>query len=172
MPDRKPWQYAQTGNALLNFTFFALIVVLALRNRIDSGRWTPGVLAPVTLAAIGVAGGAAITASIEPMHYGSTVTNLSWLPAFAQLAALLVAAKTLVSDSRRRRDLLALVLSAGALAAPMVVISPYGPRNFLPGYLLLSAAALVLFAEVHGDSAARLPSRWPHPSDPGCSGRW
>ena len=142
-------QYAQTGNALLNFTFFALIVVLALRSRIDSGRWTPGVLAPVTLAAIGVAGGAAITASIEPMHYGSTVTNLSWLPALAQLAALLVAAQTLVSDSRRRRDLLALVLSTGALVAPMVVISPFGPRNFLPGYLLLSAAALVLFAEVH-----------------------
>ena len=48
------------------------------------------------------------------------MTNLSWLPAFAQLAALLVAAQTLVSDSRRRRDLLALVLSAEALRAAEV----------------------------------------------------
>ena len=76
------------------------------------------------------------------------MTNLSWLPALAEVAALLVAARTLVVDPRRRRDLLTLVLAAGALAAPMLVLSPFGPRNFLPGYLLLSAAALVLFREL------------------------
>lgn len=140
-------QLAVTTNTVLNVSLFVLVLGLAVAAH-KASAWNRGVTASVALAAVALAGGAAVSSSIDQHHYISVLTPWSWICALPLVVALVLAARSLVIDSTRSRDVVVLTLSAVALAAPMAAIHPYGPRNFLPSYVVLVAVALTLLAEV------------------------
>lgn len=146
-------QYAITFNTAWNVTLLLLLVVLASIHA-RRGRLSPWQFGALAAAGVGVVGSEAIASSLQGSNYFSELTKFSWIPALGILVALVLAATTLVEDRLRSRVILALTASAVVLIAPMAALSPYGPRNFLPPYLVLVAIALVLLAEI----SAQVPS--------------
>lgn len=147
-------QYVVAANAALNLALFGLILALALVHRFHEGRWARGPVAAVVLAGVATVFSAAIRLSLEPDHIFGRLTGWAWVPALAQFAAILVAARVLVKDRNRSVTISLLAGSVLVLVAPMAAVMPYGPRNFLPSYLVLVAIALLLLAELEERAAS------------------
>jgi hypothetical protein len=141
-------QYAVTGNTALNMAMFIAVLSLALVARNRLGALTRLHWLAVGSAGVGLAGSAAVHASVDKQHYFGSLTQWSWVPALALLASVMLTAATLVDDRTRRRTTYALAAATVTLIAPMAALSPYGPRNFLPTYTLMAAIVLVFFAEL------------------------
>jgi hypothetical protein len=140
-------QYAVIGNTFLNATLFALVVILTLLAR-SGGRdvaWFRYV--PAGLAGVGVAGAAAVRATIAPGESTGTLIPWAWLPALALFCSLVLTALLLIEERVRAAMVLALTVAVPVLVAPLAAVTPFGPRNFLPSYLLMAAVALLLLAE-------------------------
>ena len=152
-------QYAVTANTVLNLVLFALVLSLAWRHRDPSGHPPRGPLVVVVLAGVAVIVSIAVQTAIEPGHYYGTLSPWSWIAALAQLVAILLTARTLIQDTARAVTVGVLGMSVLVLVAPMAVVTPFGPRNFLPSYLLLVLVALLLLAELLERSSAPVLTR-------------
>jgi hypothetical protein len=141
-------QYAITGNTVLNAALFLAVLGLALATRNTVGSLTRLQIGAVATGAIGVVLGAAVNASVDAQHYFGSLTSWSWLPGLGLLSSILITAGTLVEDRSRARLIYVLTAATVALIVPMAAVTPYGPRNFLPTYVLMVAIALTLFAEL------------------------
>lgn len=140
-------QLAVTTNTVLNAALVIAVFALAVTSRHATGRLNGLQIAAVISAMVGAAGSAAVVSAVSGKNFGP-LTPWSWVPALALLIAIVLTTLTLVEDSGRRRSIIVSTLSFAVLTAPMAAVSPYGPRNFLPTYLLLVGAVLVLSAEL------------------------
>jgi hypothetical protein len=143
------------NNTLLNTTLLVLVGALALTQASRAGRLNLRQVAAVVLLSVAAAGSVAISHSVLPGRYFGTLTDWSWVPAGALGAGVLLAATSLVVDRFRARLTMALVVGVLLLVAPMSVVTPYGPRTFLPSYVLMVAIALVLVTELRVTMGAR-----------------
>ncbi|MET3961412.1 hypothetical protein ABIE44_001346 [Marmoricola sp. OAE513] len=149
-------QYAVTGNTVLNVALLVAVATLVATSRVTASRVDRRHLVVLGCLLLTVALSAAVTRSVDRDNYFGDLTSWAWIPAGALLVALVLAATTLVQDTVRSRTILALVASAVVLIGPMAALNPYGPRNFLPPYLLLVAIALLFLAEITERGAAPL----------------
>jgi hypothetical protein len=148
-------QYAVATNTVLNLLLFLLVLALALREK-EAFRSASLRVAAVILSGAAAALSVAVQSAVEPGHYYGTLSQWSWIPAASQLAAIVLAAKTLVRDHGRSVSINWLAASVVVLLGPMAVVTPFGPRNFLPSYLLLALVALLLLKELSEDPAVRI----------------
>lgn len=142
-------QYAVASNTVLNAAVAALVIGLFVTARRDAPRQRIGVAAMAAVL-LGLGFGAAVLASVEPSHYFGSLTEWAWVSSAAMFVGLLLTAWSLVEDRRRAATVAVLAAGVLLLAAPMALVTPYGPRNFLPGYLLNVVIALILLAELRG----------------------
>ena len=141
-------QYLVTANTVLNATLFVLVLLLVLAARRRGGRTDRLALVAIVLGGVGLSAGVAVSASVEFPRYFGPLTPWSWICGAALLSALLLTAWRVVEDSVRGLEITGMALSVVVLAAPMAAVTPYGPRNFLPTYVLMICIALALLAEL------------------------
>lgn len=137
------------ANLGLNTALLAVVAVLAWRVHEQTGRLPIGVLVSVGGALVALVAGAGV-AAVTP-----TGVNWSWVSSVGMLVALVCAATFLVADVERRVLILAMLALFVVLVAPAAVMRPYGPRNFLPTYVVLVVIALVLVREFMGHDSRR-----------------
>lgn len=141
-------QYAVAINTVLNAVLAVLIGGLVLVARRRSGAVGTAQLAAVALAGLGLLVGVAVNASVQSNSYFGSLTRWSWVAAVAELGAVLLAAGSLVRDRRRVLAMRILAAAVVTIVVPMAAVRPYGPRNFLPSYLMMAVIALLLLAEL------------------------
>lgn len=146
-------QLAIAINTTLNGALFVLLLGLTLTAHRHHPIRVAQVL-PMAFAGVGLVTGAAVSASVEMTHVFGSLTRWAWVPALSLFVALLLSARYLITERRRSRMIFGLCLAVLVLIAPMAMVTPYGPRNFLPSYVLVTAIAVVLLAELR----ARCPS--------------
>lgn len=149
-------QYAVAINLVLNGALLALVACLVLLARQRTGTVRPLQAAAVVLAVVGFASGAAVGASVQSTHYFGQLSGWSWVPALSMFSAIVLSGLSLVDDRRRATTVVALAVAVVVLIAPLAAVKPYGPRNFLPSYVMMAAIALLLLAEIR--SRLRSPS--------------
>lgn len=134
-------------NLGLNVCLLVTVILLAWRARERTGRLSVGALMCVAGGLVTLTAGASVTATaLTRIHW-------SWVSSVGLLVALVCAALFLVVDVERRLTVLALLALVVVLVAPAAVLRPYGPRNFLPSYVILAVIALILVREFVGDEA-------------------
>lgn len=144
---------AVAANLGLNTCVFAAVGVLAWQAHSRTGRLTRGALASVVGASMGLVGGACVSAVAPAGARTDGIIDWSWVSSLGMLVAIVCAAIFLVVDVERRELILALLALVVVLIAPAAIMRPYGPRNFLPTYVLLAVILLVLVREVMGQEA-------------------
>jgi hypothetical protein len=152
-------QLAVVNNTLLNACLLILIAALAVNASFGRGRIPVGAAAAVSLAFVALASAAAISRTVPPGHLFGSATAWSWVPGAALALAIAVTARSLVRDPFRSWSVLALAVGVVVLVAPMAAVTPYGPRTFLASYVLMTAIALVLLAELRATTEGVLLGR-------------
>lgn len=153
-------QYAVAMNLALNVTIVAALAGLAGVARLRAGGWSVRLVLPPAVGLVGLAVGSWIVSTMGPMSAFSAHTSWSWVSSLGLLLALTTGAFFLIEDKEARLTILLLTATAVMLVAPSAVMRPYGPRNFLPPYLLLVVVALILvrafFLALPEDSSRRI----------------
>jgi hypothetical protein len=138
--------YGVTLNVALNVTLLSLLTIAALGRwgRSEKRRGTHSFL----WALVGVA--ACAGAVLVAVRLPRDVAELQGAGFVGPLVlALVVGTCAAVVRERRARTLLILILGALiVLTAPLLVVKPIGPRNFVPTYALLLIAVAVLARHV------------------------
>ncbi|MCZ4498605.1 MAG: hypothetical protein JWQ74_1158 [Marmoricola sp.] len=148
-------QFAVTGNTALNLVFLVLAVVLVGITVIGFRRTgeTPALralaaTAGVIAAVVAVVLSLRVDHSVYPGRDDGSLTPEAWKPALALLVAIVLVAAAAVEDRTRRVTVLVLAAGVVVLVTPLAAITPFGPRNFLPSYALMTGIVLVLLVEV------------------------
>lgn len=141
------------ANLGLNACLLAALGVLAWRAHQRTGGLSRGALVSVVGATVGLVGGACVMAMATADGATSEIVQWSWVSSIGMLIAIVCGAIFLVVDVDRRASVLAMLAMVMVLVAPAAVMRPYGPRNFLPTYVLLAVILLVLVREFMGDEA-------------------
>lgn len=128
-------------NLGLNAVVVAAIGLLVWRTHQQTGRVAVAPVLTLGLALVALMAGTGVDA------LGSEVIDWAWVSAVALAAALGLAAFVLVTDVERRVTLLALMALFVVLVAPAAALRPYGPRNFMPTYIVMVAIVLLLVRE-------------------------
>lgn len=120
-------------------------------TRVSRGAWLA-----VAAGVVGVAVGAWLWRF--PLKSTAPELGWSWLASTGIAVAMVLGAATLVGNRSRRRLIWLLTGAAMVLIGPSAMVVPYGPRNFLPSYLLQTVVVLVFVAELvdrHGTPLLR-----------------
>lgn len=131
-------------NLALNAVLFALLLLIIGRQRQRSGRWTRASVAGV--ASTLVWGVFTLALSLVDRHSGTSekLRSLAAVDAVLLAGVLLLVGTALLVGRRQRWTLWLLIVSVVLLVGPLLIVTPIGPRNFYPSYLLLIAIANLL----------------------------
>lgn len=139
-------QLSVAVNLGLNACVLATLGVLAWMAHRSERHLPAGAVVSLVGASVGLVGGACVSA-LAPGTAPSEIVEWSWVSSAGMLVGLVCGALFLVIDEARRNEILALIALVVVLIAPAAIMRPYGPRNFLPTYVLLAVILLILVRE-------------------------
>ena len=147
-------RYLVSDNSKLNIVLFALVFLLSMNLARRSAGWRRLVGVAAAVASLLAAVGLAATALVD---LPPPTPNWPVVALVVVLATLLFSA-LLVGSAADRVALLLVTGSVLVIALPLVVVTPLGPRCFLPPYVLLLVAINILLRNV----VAAWGLRWAH----------